>query len=271
MTRRTNRIVGLIIVASVMFFAAPTPAQTSAATELKHFLPANVNLLREFSERSSATDKSNVSDVESRWIRWAKNGAVGWILKTIDRDFLPADVNSLNVGMVLTQNAFGPNDVACVQWQKNGYVLQVAQTKTIMLVQMRPISPASQPISTVETKRSLAANTAARLFRKEARIKIAEAGVPKVIEKQIMPELLKRCFEDAHVQPYDNGIHGRRRAPADPADLGFEYWWRWVNWWTDGSSVVFYTLKTEGGPWEASFNSGLDAAWFEGPPSRLTQ
>jgi hypothetical protein len=266
MTRRTSEIVGLIIVAGQMFLAAPTPAQTSEVTDLKHLLPSDVNLLREFSERSSPTDKSNVSDAQSKWIRRARNGAAEWVLKTIDKDSLPPDVNNLKVGMVLTQNAFGPNDVACVQWQKNGYVLQVAQTATIMLVRMRPISPSSQPATSIETKRSLAANTAERLFRKEARIRDVETGTGKVIEKQIMPELLKRCFEDAHIQAYDNGVHGRRRAPTNPADLTFEYWWRCVNWWTDGNSVAFYTLKTEGGPWEASYNSGLDATWFEGPP-----
>jgi len=270
MTRRTNKIVGLIIVVSEMFLGASTPAQTSAAPELKDFLPPDVNLLREFSERSSATDKSNVSDVQSKWIRRAKNGAVEWIRKTIDKDFLPTDVNSLNVGMVLTQNAFGPNDVACVQWQKNGYVLQVAQTKTIMLVRMRPISPASQPAASTETKRSLAANTAARLFRKEAKIRDAEGGTGNLIEKQIMPELLKRCFEDASVRQYDNSLHGTCRRSAI-TDRELDYWWRLIHWRTDGSSVAFYTLKTEGGPWEASFNSGLDATWFEGPPSRLTQ
>jgi hypothetical protein len=46
MTRRTNEIVGFIIIASAMFLAARTLAQTSAATELKQFLPRNVDLLR---------------------------------------------------------------------------------------------------------------------------------------------------------------------------------------------------------------------------------
>jgi hypothetical protein len=266
MTRRTDEIVGFIIVASMMFLAAPTLAQTSAAAELKQLLPRNVDLLREFSERSSATDKSNVSDAQSKWIRRAKDGAIGWISKTIDKDFLPTDVNSLNVGMVLTQNAFGPNDVACVQWQKNGYVLQVAQTATIMLIRMRPISPASQSPTSTETKRSLATNTAARLFNKETRIRDAEGGTGKLIEKKIMAELLKRCFEDANVQQYDNGLHGR--CHRDPAAYDFNYWWRWINWWTDGSSLAFYTLKTWGGSWTAGFNSGLDARWFEGQPSR---
>ncbi len=267
MTRRTNGVFGLIIVASVMFPAVPTPAQTSAATELKHFLPSDVNLLREFSERSSTTDKSNVSDVQSEWIRRARNGAVDWIQKIIDKNFLPTDVNSLNVGMVLTQNAFGPNDVACVQWQKNGYVLQVAQTKTILLIRMRPISPASQPATSVEIKRSLARNTAERLFRKEAKIRDVEGGTGKVIEKKIIPELLKTCFEDANVRQYDSGLHGTCRCRAIP-DRELDYWWRLIHWWVDGSSIAFYTLKTEGGPWGASFNSGLDATWFEGPPPR---
>jgi len=265
MTRRTDEIVGFIIVASAMFLAAPTLAQTSGATELKQFLPRNVDLLREFSEKSSATDKSNVSDVQNKRIRWVKNEAIKWILMTINKDFLPPDVNSLNVGMVLTQNAFGPNDVACVQWEKNGYVLQVAQTTTIMLIRMRPISPASQPPTSTETKRSLAANTAARLFNKETRIRDAEGGTGKLTQRTIMPELLKRCFEDANVQQYDNGLHGK--CHRDPAKPEFEYWWRWISWWTDGSSIAFYTLKTWGGSWMASFYSGLDATWFEGQPS----
>lgn len=233
--------------------------------DLKDYLPLKVNLLRESLSETFLAGKSNMANADSRYIRRAKEQALEWVLKTVNRDWLPADPNILREDIIMIQNAFGPNDVTYLKWETRSEIVRVAQTKTIILIQVQPKSPEQEPKLTMETRKLLARNVISSLFNKEVDIEVIEPTTSKIVKKTIMPELLVVSFDRANVQVYAGGIHGKCGELVGQNSVDYNFWWRRIEWWTDGQNVWIYTLKTGGGAWEADYDSTLDETWFEGP------
>jgi hypothetical protein len=239
------------------------------APRLDNYLPHRVGLLRAALADSFQNGKKNVADSDSRDIKRAKKEAIEWIAKTLRKDQLPEDSSFVRRNIVMLQNAIGPNDVAICRWERGGKTLTVVQTCTIIMIQVRPTSRATKPQGTKEAMQLLAKSTALGVFNEEASIEVREPTASRVVKKRIIPELTASSFDQANVQEYAGGIHGRCSEPAEGDGSNFNFWWRRVSWWTEDEVVVLYTLKTEGGAWRANYgDSALDAAWFEGSPSK---
>jgi len=231
------------------------------------YLPLKVRLLVPVLTETFQRGKTNVAESGDHYIRRAKEQAVQWILKTIRKHQLPPDPNVLRRNIVLLQNAIGPNDVAVCRWEKDTRVLTVVQTGTVILVEVRPTSEAVGAETTKEDRALLARNTALRVLNGQVEVEERGPTTSKMTKRVITPEMLATSFDHADIQEYQGGIHGRCAGPPNDFDLDYNFWWRRISWWTDGRVVGLYTLKTERGPWVPSYDSALDATWFERPPS----
>jgi hypothetical protein len=237
---------------------------------LRDYLPAKVGFLKRLIQERPGPEKSRLIDPNNRWTKIAKDSAFDWIRKTLQRNWLPPDPNVLRKSLVMIQNAFGPNDVAYVQWQANGHLVQVAQMQTILVVCVRPLSPeGAQKKLTKEAGTELARNTIARLVSKEAEVPIYKTQPVKRVKEAITPDMLAASFEHADIRMCADALHGKCAPPEllDEKRHLYQYWWQCINWWTDESEVGLYTLKIRNGPWVPSYNTNFDATWFEGPPS----
>jgi hypothetical protein len=246
------------------------PSKNGSKTHgLDDYLPLTVRLLRGIMAAPLPEGKTHVANSDNRDIRRAKEEAVQWIFKTVRNDRLPADPNSLRRRIVLLQNAVGPNDVAVCQWERDAYLFTVAQTATVIVIQVVPAAEPTKSETARESRALLARSSALRVLNGQVDIEIREPTTSRVVKRTIMPELLGASFDRADIQEYAGGLHGKCAGPRGRRDSDYGFWWRRVGWWTDGTTVGLYTLKTEGGAWRAGYDSALDARWFEGQPSRL--
>jgi hypothetical protein len=246
------------------------PDGPSRAFQLKDCLPAKVGFLRELVKEAPSAARPRAVDPNNKWARRAKSASFDWIVKTVASDWLPKDPNVLHGQVAMMQNAFGPNDVTYSQWEANDHVVQVAQTATIVLIRVRPLSPDSTSTGTKEAHIALARNTVTHLLRSRVDVIETTSTERKKVKKTIMPDVLAASFDHADTQVCTDGVHGKCAPPEllEKRMHHYVWWWRCINWWTDGSEVDIYFLKTEGGPWVPSYTGELDATWFEGPPYR---
>jgi hypothetical protein len=236
-------------------------------SRLRDHLPPKVSLLVPALTEAFQKGKTNVADSNDHYIRRAKEGAMQWILKIIRKDQLPPDPNVLRRSIVLLQNAIGPNDVAVCRWEKDARVLTVVQTRTVILIEVRPKSDAVRAETTREARALLARNTTLGVLNGQVDIEERGPTTLKVVKRVITPVMLATSFDHADIQEYQGGIHGRCAGPPNDFDLDYNYWWRRISWWTDGRIVGLYTLKVNRGAWVPSYDATLDATWFERPPS----
>ncbi len=266
-----NKLETIIAIVALLPIGCLSQERTSEdriePSRLQDRLPPKVSLLVPTLNEAFQKGKTNVADSDDRDIRRARELAVRWIFKTIRKDQLPADPNVLRRNMVLLQNAIGPNDVAVCRWEKDARVLTVVQTRTVILIEVRPKSEAVRAETTREARALLARNTTLSVLNGQVDIEERGPTTSKVVKRVITPEMLATSFDHADIQEYQGGVHGRCVGPLDDRDLDYNYWWRRISWWTDGRVVGLYTLKTERGPWVPSYDSALDATWFERPPS----
>jgi hypothetical protein len=151
-------------------------------------------------------------------------------------------------------------------------MIQIGQTKTVIAIRVAPIGDEHLKVEkTTESKKNLARKICSSILNDEVEIEIIKPTSSQIIKRNIKEKLLNVSFDLAQIQELTDGIHGLNKN-FDPNDISdrseFKYWWRRLNWCTDGKFVGIYTLKTEGGAWSARYNSKLDETWFEKPPER---
>jgi hypothetical protein len=241
---------------------SPPPAQ------IKDYLPAKVSFLRELSAQAPGPDRARVTDPNGHATRQAKEASFHWTLKAIDKRWLPPDPNVLRERLVMIQDALGPNDVTYSQWQAQHHIVQVAQMRTIVLIRVRPLPPDPTCKLTKEARVALARDVVTHLIRAEIDFVLNEPTGRKRTKKAIMADVVTASFERADIRVCQDGVHAPCAPPQvlEAGRLFHVWWWRCIDWWTDGSEVGLYFLKTEFGPWVPSYTSGLDATWFEGSP-----
>jgi hypothetical protein len=157
--------------------------------------------------------------------------------------------------------------VTHIRWTKKDYVIQIGQSKTAIAIKITPIRSKTLGIeNTTESKRIVARTLCSRILNDEADIKTNKPPSFKV-RRNIKAKLLTVSFDDAPIEELYDGVCGvsRRLDFKDKSDrIDYNYWWRRLNWYTNGKSVGLYTIKYEGGPLEVNFYL-LDDDWFEKP------
>jgi hypothetical protein len=240
------------------------------AAQLRNCLPARVNLLRESLRQMSGMQKSSVTDPNNRWTRQAHEQTFDWVVKVMNRAWLPPDPNVLRERIIMVQNAFGPNDVTYLQWEASDHSIQVAQTKTIMLIRVRPLSADPAPRLTRETRMAMAREIIPHIIRDQVNFTVNESTGRKRTKRTITSQVLSASFDHAGIQDCADGVHAKFAPPQSGEEHAIDalWWWRYISWWTDGSEIGIYMFKTEGGPRVPSYTSLGDATWFEGLPSK---
>jgi hypothetical protein len=162
--------------------------------------------------------------------------------------WLPEDPNYLREHVIMIRDEYGLVDALHIRWEKRDHVVEITQTMTVFAAKVTRANP-GKVHDTVEAKTKSARGLCAQLLNEFAEIEAVGPANSKVAKVRVMVKLLGASFDHAKVQSFKGGIHGWCRRPdaKDKSDLAdSNHWWRRVNWWTDGKSVGFYTVKTEG-------------------------
>lgn len=208
----------------------------------------------------------NVVDSEvSRETLRATRSSVSWIITIIERTWLPdRPEETLGPSLILLEKAYPGLDTSHVEWEKSGYRIRVSQTTTVFYVSATPLE-GTLSLGDLSAKRTAARELTSRLVNGLVRVKDDDGT--EIADRGTMAILLSNSFDEATVEQFGDGIVGR---PAHlVGDYGgmdmrrLNYWWRRAGWWTNGRTLGLFTLKYEGGPWEASYGSKWDGEWFK--------
>jgi hypothetical protein len=231
-------------------------------------LPNKVRPLFAWPSNDTISGGKRVLKCTNRHLLAAKGASLRWPQKVIRKQWLPTDANYLSNQLIMIRDEYGPIDATHIFWEKNGYRIEVAQTKTVFAAKLTPLT-STDKVHTVTARKDLAKRLCSQLLNEYADVRVVRPVNSELIRQNVMPRLLSASFERARIRSFSDGVHGQCKGPdfKDKEDYAqFNFWWRRVNWWTDGKTVGLYTLKTEGGQWAANYGSKLDHYWFEGSP-----
>ena len=269
---------------------AATAALGRSAETFGEALPRIVVSLSEWPGEEVLFGRKRVAGDENRYAARAKNRSIEWIEKVLSPKWLPADTSVLADQLIMLRDEIGLLDVTRVQWERNGYSIQLSQTLGIIAVELRPLGSANMGTTTDERRRFAAdlcagvvRDTGMRYGPQDERGRHVIVPVTDLAEKirgySFRPELMRQ-FPDGIAgvspEPFQEGlpltrdgrdvdIENRVDNPEwDKSTSSWGYWWRHVCWWHDGRSVGFYTLKVEAGSWAGDFSEEHGESWFEG-------
>lgn len=217
------------------------------------------------SEEIISSEKRVLADKNIDALR-AYRTSIGWIQKVLSKDRLPTDPNYLKNNLIMIEDEYGLIDATHVRWENNNCKIEITQTKTVFSAKLTPLG-AVTIADTSAAKKQLVRSKLLELLSEYVDIEKRGPVDSEIVRKNIMPILLKSSVDEANIYDSNNVTYSRCKKPnaEDKEDsLNFRYWWRRVNWWTNGKSIGIYTLKTEGGAWKAGYGSKLDENWFDG-------
>jgi len=268
---KTCVLFGMVLIMPInVSYGASTSEDGNTEPSVASAFPKKVYKIFEWPSTETMTGSKRVYLDKDRYIIKAKRSSLGWIRKTVKKDWLPVDPNYLSENLIMIRDEHGPVDVTHVRWEVNEVRIEVSQTMSVFALKAAPLR-APNIGDTTDAKKSFSREKCMQILNQYAEVEIVGPSVSRIEKRNVLPILLGASFERGKIQVFADGVHGTCRGP-DPTDkediADFNHWWRRVNWWTDGKSVGMYTLKTEGGAWSANYHSKFDETWFEGSPCK---
>jgi hypothetical protein len=215
------------------------------------------------------------------------NQSVAWLERVVQATMRPVPDEAFCKSLILLKGGPETADVVRAQWTKDGYAFQVSQSLAVMTI--RVIPPAGTDLGqTAEKKRQYAAGLALRVFADtDTRAGLDAEGNPmtvsvgglagKIVDYSFQPTKTRELkdavvgtavtMQDMGVRPPESGeeINAENQvdnANWDRSSSSWSYWWRHVNWWNDGKSVVFVILKCDAGAIQVDYVSPELNRWF---------
>lgn len=235
-------------------------------------LPGQVVELFKWPDLKTIEKRQFKTGAENVHVHRAKRSTLQWVEKVISKDWLPTEPNYLSNNLTMIQNEYGPIDATHIEWKKDGYNIRVTQSLTVLTITVIPDDSNSLGNTVAEIKASIS-QLCARIIRDIPKVEATteDNQVINIVPEGTRKVLLEKTFNKGSVKECDDGLAGFS-AKLDWKNnhdrQSHNYWWRHIDWWTDGSVVGLYTLKIEDGPWKASYFPGNDHKWFEGSPQR---
>lgn len=177
-----------------------------------------------------------------------------WIQRILDPNWLPP--STVKDEMVFVKQEYGPLSASHVRWEKNGYKIQVTQTRGIIAIKLEPAFSPAVPTTQKDLEAyardlcmKLFTDTFMTTFRKRpmddplriegVRAKIAEYSFECALKRSVGDGLVAAAWNPQLVPPDD-------KAPSQPAS---QMWYCYIGWYTNGKTVAFWTFKTAGDSW----------------------
>ncbi len=199
---------------------------------------------------------------------WPVEHTLEWIAKTIAPNWLPED--DLRSQIVLIRREYGPLSASHVRWEKNGYRIEVTQTRGIIVIKLTPMDSG---IARAESLPDYAWQMCERVIRDSYEREDLMGGKKRVSD--IHGFIREYSFSCGWVGAVQGGMAGApwsdfskelgllEKDPVRPYNL---MWYTRVGWYTDGRMVAFWAPKTEGDSWMPSPNCSGDPVggnWFK--------
>ena len=261
-----------LILSMVSALAQPSSVSNDPAS---NSIPATVQRLLVWPSPATISEKQISPTTDAA--KTAVFNAERWLRQVIDSELIPAQLEP-----ICTEGEFEGRDVIRYRWDAAGKKLMVAQTGSIFVLEIEPVTGkiSGDALSErLDGVRELCGET------------FAKTGVwrggqgEKNLITRLNEKLLANFFIAAAThqsetnravlfghpkgpEAMDSTSHERNvSAGGDASWFGphnetSSYWFRNIHWFSDRGRVVVYFLKQEGGPVVLNFAGSADASWF---------
>lgn len=201
-----------------------------------------------------------------------KNAAatLSWVKKIIDADWLPKEDPSL----LFLRDEFQDWDTCRGTWDREGYKIQVSQTRSIFMIKLIPLDNKGTGEG-FAARRKFARQLASKAFSNATSVYTWQ------LDRLRVSDLRERIAETSFSDMKTRMLRADQVAVGEPLTLeefnqnspspvksesgksSFNYWYRNIYWWNDGNSVGFYFNKIDGPDANSmSWASSIDRVWL---------
>jgi len=183
--------------------------------------------------------------------------SLDWINRLLDPNWLPP--SNVRDDMVFIKREYGPLGASHVRWEKNGYKIQVTQTRAVIAIKLEPLA-GKRAATTQAEMEAYARDLCMKLFTDTFQSSIREN--PPTDERrrmrirEVRAKIAEYSFECGLKRPVEGGLAGAAwkreffpEGAKEPSEPGSLMWWHYLGWYTDGKMVAFWTFKVEGDSW----------------------
>lgn len=220
----------------------------------------------------------------------ARKHASRWIKRVLAPECRPESEKEIQRALILLRDEFDSFDTIRAQWIRDEYRIEVSQTLFVMTIKCTPLKERAVGQNLSE-KISFARQCCMKLFNPNGQRGGLDRNKKPVIVpvKNINAFIAENSFRGNLTFEFGDDVvglvpditnspdivlsqRGKDRDAENIADnphwqeslSSWGYWWRHVSCWDDGNSVVFFLLKSNAGPIQASYyyeSSGVKN-WF---------
>jgi hypothetical protein len=219
--------------------------------------------LLEWPDQSVLTGPKRVKS-DAHEVRFPKNECLGWIRRVLAPSWRPPKQTE----MFFIRDEFDQYDVVRMSWERNGYNIQVSQTRGKMAIKLTPLEK-EHTGQDVTQKTEKARQLCLSLFsdkgkRRDRKLRVVPVnGLSKKIaaysfrpdmilyreDKKVVYGRPQRLEESGIAIPRNNEEKIQQQDPNNPdwdkTVHSFSYWFRMIRWRNDGKSVAFCFSKCE--------------------------
>jgi len=180
--------------------------------------------------------------------------SLDWIQRILDPNWLPP--STVKDEMIFVKQEYGPLSASHVRWEKNGYKIQVTQTRGIIAIKLEPASSPAVP-TTQEALAAYAKGLCMRLFTDAITHRTYHGDEFESTRLEgLRAKIAEYSFECALKRTVAGGLAAAAWHPMIPArdvkppsQPESQMWYYYIGWYTNGKTVAFWTYKIQGDPW----------------------
>lgn len=287
----TVLVIVMMCVGCTLVYAQEFARLYPKAQSVREAVPPKAWRLSIWPEQTTLSGPNSIkANNKERNVVTARKHASRWIKRVLASECRPKSEKEIQKMLMLLHDEFDSFDTIRAQWIRDGYRIEVSQTLFVMTIKCTPSEKRALGQNLSE-RISLARQLCMKLFNPNGQRSGLDRNKKPVMVpvKNINAFIAGNSFRGDLTFEFGDGVVGRVPNITNSPDIvlsqrgkdrdaensadnpnwqeslsSWGYWWRHVSCWNDGNSVVFFLLKNNAGPIQASYyyeSSGVKN-WF---------
>jgi hypothetical protein len=232
------------------------PDNAAASNGSSRNVPAIVDRLFEWPPDGVLNGNMRLSS-NAPGISWPRTQCSEWVQEVLDASWRPP----AEAEVYFLKGEFPGHDVVRLAWNSHGYRIEVSQTASVFAIKLVPED--HRPLGRAVAERIRAAkDLSVQIFNKTGAYndsrRQGERGtltnLTALIQSSSFPEDGRVCssedgtlyFDPPRSREAEIAGSGVLSSPWEMTEESYEYWFRYIYWWSSGDQIGFYLPKTKG-------------------------
>lgn len=280
MFKKSLMVTVIMCVGCTLVYALESARVNPKAQSVREAVPLKAWRLSIWPEQTTLSGSNRIkANNKERNVVTARKHASRWIKRVLAPACRPESEKEILKALILLHDEFDSFDTVRAQWIRDGCRIEVSQTLFVMTIKCTPLEERALGQNLSE-KTSFARQCCMKLFNPNGQRSGLDRNKKPVIVpvKNINAFIAENSFRGDLTFEFGDGVvglvpditnspdivlsqRGKDRKAENSADNpkwqeslpSWGYWWRHVSCWDDGKSVVFFLLKNNAGPIQASY------------------